>query len=57
MAIHRFIGDSQAPTPLSKLQTRRPVLGTGRIPEELRSMMQSRTYTWRQNLKTSPKSP
>jgi len=42
MAIHRFIGDRNAPTPLARVRARRPVLGTGEMPENLRAMMGTR---------------
>jgi hypothetical protein len=38
MAIHRFIGDRHAPTTLASVRTRRAVLGSGEIPEVLRTM-------------------
>src|SRR5437879_11384576 len=42
MAIHRFIGDRHAPTPLASVRTRRAILGTGTIPAELRAMARMR---------------
>ena len=46
MPIHRFIGDRESPTPLNRIRARRPSLGTGKIPEALNAMAQSRTiYT------------
>src|SRR2546421_11707040 len=43
MAKHRFIGDRQAPAPLASVRTRRAVLGTGKIPSELRAMSRMRS--------------
>ncbi len=42
MATHRFIGDRQAPTSLASVRKRRAVLGTGKIPAELRAMARTR---------------
>ncbi len=39
MLSHPFIGDKTAPTALATVQRRRPALGTGNIPPELREMM------------------
>lgn len=44
MAIHRFIGDSHAPTPLASVRARRAVLGTGKIPAVLRAMARVRSF-------------
>jgi hypothetical protein len=43
MPRHRFIGDREAPTPLARVQARRPILGTGKLPDDLRSMMATRS--------------
>jgi len=39
MLSHRFIGDKSTPTPLATVHSRRPILGTGKIPPELREMV------------------
>jgi hypothetical protein len=54
MTIHRFIGDHETPTPLTKVQTKRPILGTGKIPDELIPMMQFRTFYLETNPKEQP---
>jgi len=43
MAIHRFIGDREPPTPIASVRRLRPLLGTGKIPEALSSMARMRT--------------
>jgi hypothetical protein len=46
MALHRFIGDRDVPTPIASLRGRRPILGTGKLPEALSLMARTRTlYT------------
>jgi hypothetical protein len=42
MANHRFVGYHQAPMPLAAVRARRPVLGTGNMPEDLRRMAQTK---------------
>jgi V8-like Glu-specific endopeptidase len=42
MATHCFIGDSVAPTSLARVRARRAILGTGRVPEALRTLSQER---------------
>ena len=54
MAIHRFIGDREIPTPLASIRTRRPLLGTGKIPAELRAMARSRTLYTATDLNKKP---
>jgi hypothetical protein len=44
MAEHRFIGDHSAPTPLARVRTKRPALGTGHLPEALRAMARTRSF-------------
>lgn len=43
MAIHRFIGDREAPTPIASIRARRPLLGTGKLPAALSAMARTRT--------------
>lgn len=43
MAQHKFIGDHIAPTTLSKIRTRRPTVGTGKLPGDLVKMTQFRS--------------
>jgi V8-like Glu-specific endopeptidase len=46
MALHRFIGDHDVPTSIASLRGRRPILGTGKLPEALSVMARTRTlYT------------
>ena len=39
-----FIGDRDAPTPLSAVHARRPVLGSGKLPKDLVEISKTRSY-------------
>ncbi len=43
MALHRFIGDREAPTPLASVRRRRAILGTGEMPEQLAALARTRS--------------
>ncbi len=44
MAAHRFIGDRETPMSLASMRRRRPILGTGKLPEALREMARMRSF-------------
>jgi V8-like Glu-specific endopeptidase len=54
MAMHRFIGDRHAPTALTSVARRRPILGTGKIPTELRAMSSTRALYLQTESNTKP---
>jgi V8-like Glu-specific endopeptidase len=54
MATHSFIGDRETPALLASVRSRRAVLGTGKMPEELRSMAQSRALYVQTKSKEKP---
>src|SRR6478672_7561077 len=39
-----FIGDRDAPTPLSAVHARRPILGSGKLPKDLVEIAKTRSY-------------
>jgi V8-like Glu-specific endopeptidase len=44
MANHRFIGDRETPMPLASVRARRPILGSGKVPSELRALARKRVF-------------
>jgi hypothetical protein len=54
MITHRFNGDREAPTPLARVRSRRPLLGTGDPLEEIRAMMRRRTFYLEADSKEEP---
>ncbi|MGI8959091.1 MAG: trypsin-like serine peptidase [Bryobacteraceae bacterium] len=55
MSKHRFIGDRKTPALLSSVRRRRAVLGTGKMPEELRAMAESKALYVHTKSKEKPK--
>ena len=39
-----FIGDRDAPDPLSAVHARRPILGSGKLPKDLVEISKTRSY-------------
>ncbi len=44
MSTHKFIGEHETPALLANVRKRRPILGTGKIPDELKLISQNRIF-------------